>query len=129
MELKEYKEINNRRYSPKEALAHFIISAENVNNKDIESLQGSLEQIFMQNLGNKNILEKIDIKLFEKIINYWSLTLNQAMSYGYIIFSNLIFEDKKFTPEQITDMFGYVMRLYSPDNAEEFVRNKTTNNW
>lgn len=124
MELKEYKELKNRRYSPKEVLAHLIMSSDNVVDKNIEGLQNSLEQVFIQNVNNKNILENVDVKLLEKIINYWNLTLNQALSYGYVVFSNLLFEEKKFTPEQITDMFVYVMRLYSPDNSEEFVNKK-----
>ena len=78
----------------------------------------------MQNYNNKGILENVKLELLEKITNYWSLTLNQAMCYGHIIFNNIIFENKKITPEEVTDMFIYVMRLYSPNNAEEFVNLK-----
>lgn len=124
MKFKEYKEIKNRRYSPKEVLAHLVIIADNIVSKNLESLTNSLEQVFIDNINNKNILEKLELNVLEKITNYWSLTLNQAMSYGYIVFNNLIFEEKEFTQEKIADMFVYVMRLYSPDNAEEFVKNK-----
>lgn len=124
MKLKEYKKLNNRRYSPKEVLAHLIVSSDNIISKDIEHLQNSLEEVFLQNYNNKGILENVKLELLEKITNYWSLTLNQAMCYGHIIFNNIIFEDKKITPEEVTDMFIYVMRLYSPNNAEEFVNLK-----
>lgn len=124
MKFKEYKEIKNRRYSPKEVLAHLVISSENIVNKNVESLTNSLEQVFIENISNQNILEKLELNVLEKITNYWSLTLNQAMSYGYIVFNNLIFEEKEFTQEKIADMFVYAMRLYSPDNAEDFVKSK-----
>lgn len=124
MEFKEYKEIKNIRYSPKEVLAHLVVSSGNVANKNMEDLINSLEKVFVENINKKDILEKLEISLLEKITNYWSLTLNQAISYGYIVFNNLMFEEKEFTPEKITDMFVYAMRLYSPDNAERFVAEK-----
>ena len=46
MELNEYKQIKNRRYSPKEVLAHFIISNGDVVNKEFNSMVSSLENTF-----------------------------------------------------------------------------------
>ena len=124
MELNEYKQIKNKRYSPKEVLAHFIISNGDVVNKEFKSMVASLENTFIKNINNKTILEKVDITLLKKIENYWSLSIGQAMAYGMIVFFNLGFENKEFTEKEITDMFVYVMKLYSPDNAVEFVRTK-----
>ena len=50
--------------------------------------------------------------------------MEQVIAYSYIVFNNIIFEEKPLTEEKITDMFVYVMRLYSPDNAVEFVEQK-----
>ena len=124
MELNEYKQIKNMRYSPKEVLAHFIISNGDVVNKEFKSMVASLENTFIKNINNRTILEKVDITLLKKIENYWSLSIGQAMAYGMIVFFNLGFENKEFTEKEITDMFVYVMKLYSPDNAVEFVRTK-----
>ena len=124
MEFNEYKQIKNKRYSPKEVLAHFIISNGDVVNKEFKSMVASLENTFIKNINNKTILEKVDITLLKKIENYWSLSIGQAMAYGMIVFFNLGFENKEFTEKEITDMFVYVMKLYSPDNAVEFVRTK-----
>lgn len=124
MELNEYKQIKNRRYSPKEVLAHFIISNGDVVNKEFNSMVSSLENTFIKNINNRAILENANVKSLEKIKNYWSLSLGQAVAYGYIVFSNLKFEEKDFKEEEITDMFVYEMQLYSPDNAVEFVERK-----
>lgn len=124
MEFNEYKQIKNKRYSPKEVLAHFIISNGDVVNKEFKSMVASLENTFIKNINNKTILEKVDITLLKKIENYWSLSIGQAMAYGMIVFYNLGFENKEFNEKEITDMFVYVMRLYSPSNAVEFVREK-----
>lgn len=128
MELNEYKQIKNKRYSPKEVLAHFIISNGDVVNKEFKSMVASLENTFIKNINNKTILEKVDITLLKKIENYWSLSIGQAMAYGMIVFYNLGFENKEFNEKEITDMFVYVMRLYSPSNAVEFVREKFKKN-
>ncbi len=69
-------------------------------------------------------MERVDSVYYEKIINYWNLSIDQVMSYSYIVYNNLLFENKEFFYENITDMFAYVMRFYSPDNAEEFVKEK-----
>lgn len=128
MEFNEYKQIKNKRYSPKEVLAHFIISNGDVVNKEFKSRMASLENTFIKNINNKTILEKVDITLLKKIENYWSLSIGQAMAYGMIVFYNLGFENKEFNEKEITDMFVYVMRLYSPSNAVEFVREKFKKN-
>ena len=60
----------------------------------------------------------------EKIKNYWGLSIGQAIAYGYIVFSNLNFENKSLTEDEITNMFVFEMQIYSPDNAVEFVERK-----
>ena len=124
MELNDYKKIKNKRYSPKEVLAHFIISNGDIVSKEFKSMVASLENTFIKNINNKNILEKVSTKSLEKIINYWSLSIGQAIAYGMIVFYNLGFENKEFNEKEITNMFVYVMRFYSPDNAVGFVVRK-----
>lgn len=124
MEFNEYKQINNKRYSPKEVLAHLVVASKEVIGENGKDLIEKLTAIFMDNISNGAILEKVNIKLLGKIKNYWSLTIGQAVAYGYIVFSNLKFEDKNFTEDEITNMFVYEMQLYSPDNAVEFVERK-----
>lgn len=124
MEFNEYKQINNKRYSPKEVLAHLVVASKEVIGENGKDLIEKLTGIFMDNISNGAILEKVNIKSLEKIKNYWSLTIGQAVAYGYIVFSNLKFEDKDFSEDEITNMFVYEMQLYSPDNAVEFVERK-----
>lgn len=124
MELNEYKEIKNKRYSPKEVLANLVIASKFVIGIKGESLVIALGEEFIKNVNNKNVLEKLNSDSLEKIINYWSLSIGQAIAYGYIVFNNIIFENKELTEKEITDMFVYTMRLYSPDNAVKFVIEK-----
>lgn len=116
--------IKNKRYSPKEALVYFVITSRNVTDVELESYIISLKEILLRNINNKKILEKLNLKLLEKITNYWSLTIEELIAYGYIVFNNLIFEKKEITEKEITNMFVYAMRLYSPNNAKEFIKDK-----
>lgn len=80
--------------------------------------------MFIKNIKNKDVLENVNIKSLEKIKNYWGLSIGQAIAYGYIVFSNLNFENKSLTEDEITNMFVFEMQIYSPDNAVEFVERK-----
>lgn len=124
MEFNEYKQISSKRYSPKEVLAHLIVASKKVIGENGKDLIEKLTSVFMENINNRAILENVNVKSLEKIKNYWSLSIGQAVAYGYIVFSNLKFEEKDFKENEITDMFVYEMQLYSPDNAVEFVERK-----
>lgn len=124
MELKEFEEIKNRRYSPKETLAYLIISVNKAKTKSMQNFVTILEEEIIKDINKSYYMDKIQRKSLEKIINYWSLSIDQVIAYGYIVFNSIAFEEKPLTEDKITDVFAYTMRLYSPDNAEEFVKNK-----
>ena len=124
MELNEYKQIKNRRYSPKEVVANFVAGAKSFIGVTDKNLISKIGEQFVKNFNNKNILECLSINSLEKITNYWSVSIEQAISYGFIVFSNLSFENKEFSENEIVEMFVYVMKVYSPDNAVEFAERK-----
>ena len=124
MEINEYKKIKNKTYSPKEVLAHLVICKESITSKDFKSIMVSLEDTFLKNINNKKLFENLSMTSLRKIKNYWTLSVEQAIAYGIIVFYFLYFEDRNFNEREITDMFEYAMRLYSPDNAVDFVKNK-----
>lgn len=124
MEFYEYNEIKNKVYSPKEVLAHLLIASKEVIGENGKNLIDKLTSVFIKNIKNKDVLENVNIKSLEKIKNYWGLSIGQAIAYGYIVFSNLNFENKSLTEDEITNMFVFEMQIYSPDNAVEFVERK-----
>lgn len=126
MNMKTVEEIIKRKYTPKEALAYFVISANKTTDTNVDKLVDALIKELIQNNDRKKLMDKLKLDTIEKIINYWNLSMEQVIAYSHIVFNNIIFEEKPLTEEKITDMFVYVMRLYSPDNAVEFVNNKIT---
>lgn len=124
MKLNEFEKIKNMKYSPKEALAYFILTIKYSQEKNINSLVATLKEELVGNTNKSNLIDRVKWTSIQRITNYWSLSIEQVIAYGYVVFNSLIFEEKNFTEEQVTDMFIYVMRLYSPDNAVEFATNK-----
>lgn len=120
----EFNEIKNKVYSPKEVLAHLLIASKEVIRENGKNLIDKLTSVFIKNIKNKDVLENVNIKSLEKIKNYWRLSIGKAIAYGYIVFSNLNFENKSLTEDEITNMFVFEMQIYSPDNAVEFVERK-----
>ena len=124
MKLNEFEKIKNMKYSPKEALAYFILTIKYSQEKNINSLVATLKEELVGNTNKSNLIDRVKWTSIQRITNYWSLSIEQVIAYGYVVFNSLIFEEKNFTEEQVTDMFIYVMRLYSPDNAVEFATKK-----
>lgn len=124
MNMKKVEEIIKRKYTPKEALAYLVVSASKSTDVNVDKLVDTLINELIQNNNRKDLMDKLKLESIEKIINYWNLSIEQVIAYSYIVFNNIIFEEKPLTEEKIADMFVYVMKLYSPDNAVEFADNK-----
>ena len=125
MKIKEFQAIFNVRYNPKQALGYFVESSKELKNTiNIEDTLILLEEKLLDNNKNINILENLSINSLDKITNYWSLSLEQVIDYGYIIFNEILKFSKDFTEDIITDTFITVMQLYSPDNAVTFVNKR-----
>ena len=110
-----------RKYSPKENLAFIILASENAIFKKFNFFIKELENLLSQNISKCEILNKVDNDLIINIKNYWQLDKAQVIAYGYLVFNQFNVSNEKMTTESITNAYIYQMKLYSPDNAIEFV--------
>ena len=124
MEFNEYEKLKNIEYSPKQALAYFVMSKDNVMENNLNNIIISLINIMLQNRNNLNILDNLNDQSLEKIINYWGLTSDQVIAYGIIVFYNLIRFNSKLSEENIADRFSYDMRFFTPEGVVRFVNRK-----
>lgn len=119
--IEELKNIENKKYSVKQALAYYIVSFNEVKDKEFESLMKKLIETLIDIPDANKVLEQINSELLVKIENYWTLTLDQVTAYGCIVFHKLAFVKQQFSENEILQEFIYAMRLYSPNNAEDLV--------
>lgn len=119
--IEELKNIENKKYSVKQALAYYIVSFNDVKEKEFESLMKKLIETLIDIPDANKVLEQINTELLVKIENYWTLTLDQLTAYGCIVFHKLAFVKQQFSEIEILQEFIYAMRLYSPNNAEDLV--------
>lgn len=119
--IEELKNIENKKYSVKQALAYYIVSFNEVKDKEFESLMKKLIETLIDIPDANKVLEQINTELLVKIENYWTLTLDQVTAYGCIVFHKLAFVKQQFSENEILQEFIYAMRLYSPNNAEDLV--------
>ena len=95
------KNIENKKYSVKQALAYYIVSFNKSKEKDFESLMKKLIEILIDIQDENKVLEQINRDFILEIENYWTLTLDQVVSYAYIMFYNLTFAGQSFTDKDI----------------------------
>lgn len=119
--IEDLKNIENKKYSVKQALAYYIVSFNEVKEKKFESLMKKLIETLIDVPDANKVLEQINTELLVKIENYWTLTLDQVTAYGCIVFHKLAFVKQQFSEYEILQEFIYAMRLYSPNNAEDLV--------
>lgn len=128
MEEKNLEKLFNKKYSVKQMVSYFIITYQNTENKlNFNEIMNNLIMKMIK-VEEKKVLDMVDIKIIFDIDVYWKVTTNQIISYAYIIFNNLISNKPKNTITDIIKEFKSVYKIYSPSNAEEFVKNKINEN-
>ena len=120
--MKKINTLENKKYSVKQAISYYIISYRNAEKKtDFKSIMSELLMTMLEIPEQNEVLKQVNPTVLEKINMYWSLDINQVVSYAYIIFRDLTLTNQTVSERIIVSECEYVMRLYSPNNAEEFV--------
>lgn len=126
MEEKILKKLLHERYSVKQMVGYFIIGFKETENKDkFEEIMNNVTTIIV-NIDKNKLVDLVDIEFIEKIDLYWSLNIEQILSYAYIVFKNLMKSNRTIELKDIVSEFLVVAKLYSPDNAVEQVELRTT---
>ncbi len=127
MEEKILEKLLHERYSVKQMIGYFIIGFKETENKDkFEEIINNVTTVVV-NIDKNKLVDLVNTEVIEKVDLYWNLTVEQMLSYAYIVFTNLMKFNRNIELKDITSEFLVVAKLYSPDNAVEYVRNKTTN--
>ena len=124
MEENILEKLLHERYSVKQMISYFIVGfRESTNKNKIDEIMTSITTIVV-NIDKNKIVDLIDIKYIEKIDLYWNLTVEQVLSYAYIVFNILMKSNTNIELKDIISEFLIVVKLYSPDNAVDKVKKK-----
>ena len=127
MEEKILEKLLYERYSVKQMVGYFIIGFKETENKDkFEEIMNNVTTVIV-NIDKNKLVDLVDVEFIEKIDLYWSLNIEQILSYSYIVFKNLMKSNRTIELKDIVSEFLVVAKLYSPDNAVEYIKRKTTN--
>ena len=120
----DFNKIINQRYSVKEAFAYFIAGFRNIKDGNYREVFIEVVQKLIDTPKKDEILEQLNGFGLNRIKNSWNLDLEQVMAYAFIVFEILVGTGQNFCEDDILLMFIFIMRLYSPNNAIDFVNDK-----
>ncbi len=124
MKKSEIEKLTNKRYTIKQAIAYFIETYVNVEDKlNFKEIMNKLILNLIK-IDEKEIMEKIEVTDVEY---FWSINVEQLISYAYIIFEKITNTKQEVEIRNIIEELKNAIKLYSPNNAEEFVENKMGN--
>lgn len=111
----------HERYSIKQMIGYFIVGfKETINKNNFDEIMNSITESVV-NIEKKELVDLVDISFIENIDLYWNLTIEQILSYAYIVFEELMKSNKIIELKDIISEFLVIAKLYSPDNAVEYV--------
>lgn len=123
----DFNKIANQRYSVKEAFAYFIAGFRTIKDGDYRDVFIEVVQKLIDTPNKNVVLEQLNGYGLKRIKNSWNLDTEQVMAYAFIVFDILVKTEQKFCENDILSMFICMMRLYSPENAVDFIENKFNN--
>lgn len=118
-----YKQISSSKYTTKQAITYFLLAYYNTKKINTEHII-------------KSIIKKIiTIKPQEVLTNYycqylhicgseWSLTLNQLLSYSYIVCEEILKTNDKLESFEIICIFNKYLKDFTPKQAEEYIKSR-----
>ena len=117
---KLYKKINSCQYTTKQAITYFLLGyyKSRVNNIDmiIKSIIKQLIAIKPQNVLKNYCCQYLNIYGKE-----WKLTLNQFLSYSYIVCEEILKSNNKLESFEIIYFFNNFLKIFTPKQAEKYV--------
>lgn len=128
MKKSEIEKLLDKKYSVKQAIAYFLIGFSDSENKlEMKDILSSIVDKFVK-IDNTKVLEMINKEFIVSIDYGWTLNIEQALCYCYLIFEALTKSKQTIKSEDIVNEFLVMAKLYSPDNTIECVNNKFEDN-
>lgn len=117
---KLYKKINNCQYTTKQAITYFLLG---YYKSRIDNIDMIIKSIIKQLIAIKpqNVLENYYCQYLNIYGKEWELTLNQFLSYSYIVSEEILKSNTKCESFEIIYIFNNILKKFTPKQAEKYV--------
>ena len=117
---KIYKKINNCQYTTKQAITYFLLG---YYKSRINNINMIIKSIIKQLIAIKpqNVLENYYCQYLNIYGKEWKLTLNQFLSYSYIVSEEISKSNTKCESFEIIYIFNNILKKFTPKQAEKYV--------
>ena len=117
---KIYKKINNCQYTTKQAITYFLLGyyKSRINNIDM-IIKNIIKQLIA--IKPQNVLENYYCQYLNIYGKEWKLTLNQILSYSYIVSEEILKSNTKCESFEIIYIFNNILNKFTPKQAEKYV--------
>lgn len=117
---KLYKKINNCQYTTKQAITYFLLGyyKSRINNIDM-IIKSIIKQLIA--IKPQNVLENYYCQYLNIYGKEWKLTLNQFLSYSYIVSEEILKSNTKCESFEIIYIFNNILKKFTPKQAEKYV--------
>ena len=106
---KLYKKINNCQYTTKQAITYFLLGyyKSRINNIDM-IIKSIIKQLIA--IKPQNVLENYYCQYLNIYGKEWKLTLNQFLSYSYIVSEEILKSNTKYESFEIIYIFNNILK-------------------
>ena len=116
-----YKQIRNCKYTTKQAITYFLLGYYNTKRINTDSIIKSIvKQI--ATIEPQEVLTKYYCQYLHIYGSEWSLTLNQLLSYSYIVCEEILKTNDKLESFEIICIFNKYLKDFTPKQAEKYVK-------
>lgn len=116
-----YKQISNCKYTTKQAITYFLLGYYNTQRINTDSIIKSIvKQI--ATIEPQEVLKKYYCQYLHIYGSEWSLTLNQLLSYSYIVCEEILKTNDKLESFEIICIFNKYLKDFTPEQAEKYAK-------
>lgn len=116
-----YKQISNCKYSTKQAITYFLLGYYKSKGNNIDVIIKNIVKQLIT-IDSKNVMKNYYCRYLNIYGNEWSLTVNQLLSYSYIVCEEISKSNNKLGSFEIIYFFNNYLKIFIPKQAEEYAK-------
>ena len=116
-----YKQISSSKYTTKQAITYFILGYYNTKKINTEQIMKSIIKKIIT-IKPQEVLTKYYCQYLHIYGSEWSLTLNQLLSYSYIVCEEILKTNDKLESFEIICIFNKYLKDFTPKQAEKYAK-------